>query len=369
VSHGKRTLPSFGRIVGTGVAAAALPRLFVPRLVAAPAPASGMVRLSSNENPFGPAQSAITAMHDAMRLAWRYPDEAADGLVDTIAKQNGVSAEQVLIGDGSGEILKVAADAFTGPTGKMVIADPTFEAIGSHARVAGADVVKVPLDAAYAHDLPKMAAVPSAGLIYVCNPNNPTASITPKAAVRAFLESLPTDTMVLVDEAYFHYAESPDYESVIPLVAARPNLIVARTFSKIYGMAGVRCGYGIAQRSVIDRLRQHQSWDSVNVFALAGASASLRDAQHVIDGRRRNSETRRQVVASLNKLGYNVVPSQANFIMVEVKRNVKPVIAAMRDRGVHVGRLFPAMPEHLRVTIGTPEQMERFVDAFRAVMA
>lgn len=360
---------AFGRIVGTGAAAAALPTLFVPRVVGAAAPASSAVRLSSNENPFGPSPAAQAAMHDAMRLAWRYPDESEQALVDAIAKLNDVSGEQVILGDGSGEILKLAAAAFTGPTRKIVMADPTFEAIGQHARTAGAEVVKVPLDVNFAHDLTKMAAVPSAALIYVCNPNNPTGSITPKAAVRAFLDAVPSDTMVLVDEAYFHYSESPDYESLMSLVGSHPNLIVARTFSKIYGMAGVRCGYGVAQHSVVQRLRQQQTWDSVNVFAIAGATASLGDSKHVIDGRRRNSETKRQLVASLGKLGYAVVPSEANFIMIDVKRNVRPVITAMRERGVHVGRLFPSMPEHLRVTIGTAVHMDRFVDVFRTVMA
>src|SRR5262249_8118365 len=146
---------------------------------------------------------------------------------------------------------------------------------------SGAEVVKVPLTAAFGHDLQKMAAVPNAGVIYICNPNNPTASITPKGALRSFIEALPQETVVLVDEAYHHYAESPDYESVISLVQSRPNLIVARTFSKIFGMAGIRCGYGIAQRSLAQRMDQQKAWDSMNVIALAGARASLGDTQHV----------------------------------------------------------------------------------------
>ena len=227
----------------------------------------------------------------------------------------------------------------------------------------------MPLTSAYAHDLDKMAAVAGAGLIYICNPNNPTASITSKDKVRAFLQSVPQTTMVLVDEAYFHYAETPDYESVLPLVQMRPNLIVARTFSKIYGMAGLRCGYGIAQPAVIAKMNQQKPWDSVNVIALAGARASLLDNAHVIDGRKRNSDTRNTVVSALTQLGYDVVPSQANFFMVNVRRPVRPVIQAIRAQGVHVGRLFPALPQHLRVTIGTPQEMQSFLSAFRTVMA
>jgi histidinol-phosphate aminotransferase len=360
----------FGRLLGATAAASTLPPFaFAQNPPEAPRSVGAGVRLSANENPYGPAPSALAAMHDSLRNGFRYPDEAAEELVSTIAKLHGVSTDQVILGDGSSEILKLTAAAFTSPSRKLVMADPTFEAIGAYARAAGAEIVKVPLTATYAHDLAKMAAVPNAGAIYVCNPNNPTASITGKQVVRSFLEALPQDTVVLVDEAYFHYADSPDYESVIPFVAMRPNLIVARTFSKIYGMAGIRCGYGIAQRSLIQHMDQQKAWDSMNAVALAGAHASVLDAKHVVDGRRRNSETRQQVVNALTNLGYDVVPSQANFFMVNLRRNVRPVIGALRDRGVHVGRLFPALPQHLRVTVGTPDEMQAFVAAFRSVMA
>lgn len=359
----------FGWLLGAGVAATALPPLLAQNPPAAPRSTGAGVRLSANENPYGPSANALTAMHDALRVAFRYPDEIADELVATIAKVNGVSTDQVILGDGSSEILKLTAAAFCSPARKLVMADPTFEAIGAYAKAAGAEVVKIPLTPAYAHDLAKMAAVPNAGAIYVCNPNNPTASITGKQAVRSFLDSVPQDTFILVDEAYFHYADSADYESVIPYVQMRPNLIVARTFSKIYGMAGVRAGYGIAQRSTIQKMDQQKAWDSMNVVALHGARASLLDAKHVADGRRRNSETRQQTTSALTKLGYNVVPSEANFFMVNIRRNVRPVILALRQQGVHVGRLFPALPEHLRVTVGTPDEMQAFLTAFRSVMA
>jgi len=354
------------RLVGAGIVASTL-----PPLLAQPAPRGfgAGVRLSANENPYGPSPTALAAMHEALGTGYRYPDEATDELINTIAKLNNVPADQVILGDGSSEILKLAAAAFCSPTRKLVQADPTFEAMGAYARTAGAEVVKVPLTASWAHDLAKMAAVPNAGAIYICNPNNPTASITGKLVVRSFLETVPQDTVVLVDEAYFHYADSADYESVIPFVQMRPNLIVARTFSKIYAMAGIRCGYGIAQRSLVQRMDQQKAWDSMNAVALAGGRASLIDTKHVVDGRKRNSDTRERVVDSLRSAGYEVVPSQANFFMVDLKRSVKPVIVGMRDRGVHVGRLFPAMPQHLRVTVGTPEEMQAFLSAFKTVMA
>jgi histidinol-phosphate aminotransferase len=339
---------------------------------------AGVVRLSSNENPYGPSQKALQAMNDAFKLAWRYPDDHADLLIDCVARLNGVGRDQVLLGDGSGEILKLCAEAFTGsisgnrsgPAGRgtMVVADPTFEAILDHARANGAEVVKVSLTSAFAHDLPKMAAAANEGLIYICNPNNPTASITPKNELRDFIANAPRQTMTLVDEAYYHYADSPGYESVIPLIKDYPNLIVARTFSKIYGMAGLRCGYCIAQRETIERIRSYQAWDSVNIMALVAAMASLDDADQVANGRRLNSETKAFLTGQLDAMGYKQIPSQANFVMIDMKRPVVPLIKAFKERNVQVGRLFPALPNHMRLTIGKKNEMEAFLSAFRQIM-
>jgi histidinol-phosphate aminotransferase len=330
-------------------------------------------------------------MTEAFALAWRYPDEQADALVEQLAKLHGVNRDQVVLGDGSGEILKMCAAAFTGPMssdnsaeplarptrggaltftpgrGKMIVADPTFEAILNHARVSRAEVVKVPLTASFSHDLSKMGAAAVEGLIYICNPNNPTASITPKNELREFINKVPRVTMILVDEAYFHYAESADYESVIPMIESHPNLIVARTFSKIYGMAGLRCGYCIAQPDTIQRMRPHQTWDSVNIMALAAANASLNDGDHLSRGRRLNGETKKFVIAELDALGYRHIPSQANFMMIDMKRPARPVIDELKLRGVQVGRPFPTVPNHMRVTIGKQSEMEAFLSAFKQV--
>jgi histidinol-phosphate aminotransferase len=175
--------------------------------------------------------------------------------------------------------------------------------------------------------------------------------------------------MILVDEAYFHFADSPDYESVIPLIKDHPNLIVARTFSKIYGMAGLRCGYCVAQKETIARLHAHQLFDGVNCMALAAAVASLNDVDQVTNGRRLNSEAKTLVMTELDKLGFKSIPSQANFIMFDCKRPVVPLIQAMKQRQVEVGRLFPAMPNHMRLTIGKKTEMESFLSAFRQVAA
>jgi histidinol-phosphate aminotransferase len=364
----------FARLLGAGAAAAVVrpPLSFAKptQSITTSLWEGGIVRLSANENPYGPSAKALKAMTDAFTLACRYPDEHHNLLVDKLAKLNGVARGHVLLGDGSGEILKLCAEAFTGrENGRLVAADPTFEAILSQAAVNGAEVVKVPLRSTFAHDLTKMAAAAKGGLIYICNPNNPTASITPNDELRDFIAKTPLDTMVLVDEAYFHFANSPDYDTVIPLVKDHPNLLVARTFSKIYGMAGLRCGYCVAQKETIDRLRPHQTWDSVNIMALVAASASLDDADHVPNGQRLIREAKTFVTSELDKMGYEQIPSQANFIMFDCKGPVVPLIQAMKQRKVHVGRLFPALPNHMRLTIGKKTEMESFLSAFKQVAA
>src|SRR5881398_4019246 len=365
---------NFARLLGAGAAAAVVrpPLSFAKSTQAITTPLSegGIVRLSANENPYGPSPKAFQAMTDSFGLSCRYPDEHNNVLIDKLAKLNNVNRDQILLGDGSGEILKLCAETFTGPqNGKLVAADPTFEAILNNASANGAEVVKVPLTSSFAHDLPKMLAVAKGGLIYVCNPNNPTASITPKDELRDFIAKTPRETVILVDEAYFHYSDSPDYESVIPLVKEHPNLIVSRTFSKIYGMAGLRCGYCVAQKETIERMRRNQMWDSVNCMALAAATASLDDLDHVPTGQRLNREAKQFTTSELEKMGYKSIPSQANFIMFDCKRSVVPIIKAMKERNVRVGRLFPALPNHMRLTIGKKTEMETFLAAFREVMA
>lgn len=358
---------SFSKLAGAGVAVAALGS--VSRLNASSISTANVVRLSSNENPYGPSPAALKAMTDAFSLAWRYPDEHAEVLAEELARMHGVPAEQVLLGDGSGEILKLCAAAFTGRDRKIVIANPTFEAIARHAGVANAEAVKVDLAPDYSHDLKKMlAAANGAGLVYICNPNNPTASLTHKNEMSDFLAKLSPATIVLVDEAYHHYVESSDYESVIPLVKQYPNLIVARTFSKIYGMAGLRCGYCVTQRANIARLRTHQIFDSVNIMALVAALASVKDAEQVTRGRKLNAEVKKSVCAELDTLGYRYIPSHANFMMIDLRREVRPIISALRTRGVEVGRPFPPLPNFLRVTIGTAAEMKVFLTGFKEVM-
>jgi len=359
----------FAQLLGAGAAVAIVkPAFSLATETVARSTSTGVLRLSANENPYGPSPKALKAMTDSFGLSCRYPDEHNDELIEALAKLNGVNRDQIVLGDGSSEILKLCAETFTGPTrGNLVAADPTFEALINYAETDGAEVVKVPLTGSFSHDLAKMRAAAKDGLIYICNPNNPTASITPKNELREFIAKTPRQTMILVDEAYFHYADSPDYASVIPMVKDHPNLIVARTFSKIYGMAGLRCGYCVAQHETIERIRPHQMWDSVNCMALAAAVASLNDPDQVANGKRLNSEAKTFVTAEIDKMGYKQIPSQANFIMFDVKRPVVPLIKALKERNVQVGRLFPALPNHMRLTIGKKTEMEIFLSTFRQV--
>jgi histidinol-phosphate aminotransferase len=368
----------FAGLLGVGVASAALRPL--PHVAAAPQAAvpnvaaeglDGIVRLSSNENPYGPPHAAFDALRQALDQVWRYPDEVADELAGELARLHGVGTDQVVLGNGSSEILKLCAAALTGPGRPVVMASPTFEAIGRYARAAGGEVLSVPLTADHRHDAAKMLeAARFAGLVYVCNPNNPTGSVTPD--LRGFLARIPAGTAVLVDEAYHHYAEGVEgagYASVLPLVAEHPGLIVARTFSKIYGMAGLRCGYAVGRPETLDRLRFHQGWDTLNCQALVAARAALGDSAHLERSRRLNRETRDWVIGELAARGYASIPSQANFLMTDLRRDAGPVIDDLRQRRVQVGRRFPALPTHLRVTVGTRPQMERFLGALGEVLA
>jgi histidinol-phosphate aminotransferase len=357
---------SFGRLAAGVVATTALPwsaREARPGDVAKP------IRLSNNENPFGPSPAALEAIRTAFTDAGRYPDDAAEGMRDVVARMHGVRPEQILLGAGSGEILKWAAITFTGPGRTLVQAEPTFEAISGHTRLAGGSVTSVPLNGRFEHDLPRMLdAARRADLVYVCNPNNPTATITPAAALREFVAAVPASTTILVDEAYHHYVTSADYATLMDLLPRHPNLIVARTFSKIFGMAGLRCGYCVSSEEPIRKMAAHQGWDSVGVLTLAAARASLGDELHVARHRDRNLRTRTFVRTEVERLGRTMLPSEANFVMIEMGRDVAPIIAALHDRGVDVGRRFAAMPQHLRVSIGTEEEMKRFVEGFAGVV-
>jgi len=352
--------------------AALAPRTAAARPAARPdvAPRGALVDLSSNENPYGPSPLALEAMTRCQPVACRYPDDAEKNVVEAIAKLHGIAPERVVLGCGSSEILRLCDAAFLGPGRRVVAAEPTFEAVLQYAKVTKAESVQVPLDAAFRHDLPAMAAAcdATAGLVYLCNPNNPTGTIVGGDAIEAFLARVPASTIVLIDEAYHHFVEDPSYRSASSLLDRHPNLVVARTFSKIYGMAGMRLGYGITSLANAEALRAQAAWGNTNIAVLEAALASLADSEIVARQRERLNGTRRALCRELEKDGRRYIPSEANFLMIDVGGDVKPLIPAFEARGVRVGRRFAALPGWLRVTIGKPEETDAFLAALRAIV-
>jgi len=328
-----------------------------------------LIQLNSNENPYGPSPKALEAVGHSRRVANRYPDSLEEEARQAIANHHGVKPERIVLGCGSSEILRMADMAFTGPGKTAVVAEPTFEAVLSYAKAIRAEAVKVPLTPDFRHDLPKMAQAcgEKTGLVYVCNPNNPTGTIVTGDELAVFVAKVPASATILVDEAYHHFVEDPRYKSACELSERAPNVVVARTFSKIYGMAGLRLGYAVGSEARIAEMAKFASWNNTNAAVLSAALASLADPDHVRQQRKALNDTRHWLVAELTKQGRRTIPSEANFVMIDVGGDVAPVISAFRDRGVLVGRKFPSLPNWLRITIGTREEMAVFLDGLSEI--
>jgi histidinol-phosphate aminotransferase len=321
------------------------------------------ILLNSNENAYGPLPKTMAAMQQALGWANRYPDFDYDALVLAISDLNKVKPQQVITGCGSTEILRVAAAAFLAPGAKLIVPWPTFEAIGEYAGPTGADVVKVPLTSNYAHDLDAMLAQAgsAASLFYICNPNNPTASLTPRTDLDSFIAKLPANSYVVIDEAYHHFAtNSPDYTSFLDRPADNPRVIVARTFSKIYGMAGMRLGYGVSAVETTQRLRRFQTQDNVNMVAAQAGVAALQDTAEMQSATRRNAADRQEFFSQAAQRSLKVIPSFANFAMLDAARPAAQVSSYFKQKGILVGRRFPLMDNFVRVSFGRPNEMQQF---------
>jgi histidinol-phosphate aminotransferase len=330
------------------------------------AAAKGPVIINQNENPLGPSEAARTAAIAMVRDGGRYQAELTDDLVATFAKIEGLKPDYVHAYPGSSEPLHYAVMAFTSPTRSYVTADPGYEAGMFASESSGARVVKVPLTKAYSHNVRAMlAAAPDAGLFYVCTPNNPTGTLTPHSDIEYLVEKKPQGSIVLVDEAYLHFCDAP---SVIDLVKADKELVVLRTFSKIYGMAGLRCGFAIGRPDLLDKVHNTGGWNFMPTPAVAAASASLKDPNLVPDRRRINAEVRSAVFEWLDRNHYTYIPSQSNCFLLETKRAGKEVMNAMERQGVIIGRVWPVMPTWVRITVGTRSEMDVFQTAFKRVM-
>jgi histidinol-phosphate aminotransferase len=359
---------NFGRIATMmGAGAAALPFFNEPALaqlskVDAPADA---VLINANENPLGPCPEAREAVAAMIQHGGRYRYSEADKVVRLLEQQEGLKEGYVRPFPGSSGPLHQAVLAFTSPTRSFVAGDPGYEAGGRAARFIGAKVVNVPLTKTFAHDVKAMAAVQDAGLIYICNPNNPTGTLTPQADIEWLVANKPKGSVVMIDEAYTHLSDAP-FNSA--MVAADKDVIILRTFSKIYGMAGLRAGAAFARPDLMDKLSGYSS-TMMPITGMAAASASLMSKNLVPERRKLIAGVRNDTFNFLDKHNFKFVPSVSNCFMVDVGRPGSQIVTAMRKENVFIGRVWQSWPNHVRVTVGTADEMKKFQAAFVKVMA
>jgi histidinol-phosphate aminotransferase len=345
---------------------------------ARPEPPEGVIpiRISSNENPLGPGKAVLDTIVGKFPEAGRYPFNSTPNegkLVETIAGLNKAKPENVVLGAGSQEILKSAIRAFTSPFRPLVTASPTFENPGSTARRMGHPVYEVKVDSQFRLNLEEMlTVVRGAGLVFLNNPNNPTATIHTAKTIQNFVERvkrISPDTVILIDEAYHEYVMNPEYSTAIPLALSTPNVFVVRTFSKAYGMAGMRIGYAVGEADTIKPMARLKMPYNVSVFGVAAAIAALNDSPHLAQERARNKQVREFTVNALAEAGCKTAPSECNFIFVDIGRTARQFRDACADQWVNVGRDFPPFEHsHARISLGTMEEMRRATTVFRDVL-
>jgi histidinol-phosphate aminotransferase len=316
---------------------------------------------------------ASTTQSRPLGTSNRYPTQTEDDLIDAIARSHGVKAENVLLGCGSGELLRTSVQAFTSADRALVSPAPTFESSASFARFIGSKVVQPGLESSLKFDLQAMSdAARGAGLVYFCNPNNPTSTVHTKAEVTSFIADVnkrsPTTT-ILVDEAYHEFVADPGYATSVPLAIANPRVFVLRTFSKVFGMAGLRVGYAIGQKATLDKMRPWMLGSNVNALALAAATMTIGDTQHIATEVKRNAEAREYTKKFFKDSGYAVGGAEGNFLMVNVRRDVRALKAELIKKDVAVGRPFPPLTTHLRISIGTMPEMKKALEVMRTVLA
>ena len=377
-----RSRRDFIQLVGlNGLAAAACARASLARAqsvapvappLGAPGTRSSVLRLSSNENSAGPGEQVLAAMQDSFGAVNRYAFRSAGELADALAAHLSVSTGNIATGCGSSDILDAAGQAFLASDRALVTALPTFELLTDRASRLGAPVVEVPVDDQLRLDLTRMAGrAAGAGLVYICNPNNPTGTVHGAAdieqAVHAVLRTEPRAT-VLIDEAYHEYVEHPAYRSAVPLALDNPRVVVARTFSKVYGMAGLRVGYAVGHHQALSAMSPYLSGFRHSILSMNAALAALDGQDRVAAGRRQNHEARALTTTAFRQAGYRVVDSEANFVMVDVRRDIRAFQQACRSRGVEIARPFPPLLTWARITIGTMDEMRHAWGVFKEAL-
>lgn len=354
--------------IGAGAITAAIPWRLAPdgapsRESGPAAPDDGLILLYSNENAYGPSVKVLDAITSAAQNSNRYPRMRYNSLAEKIAGIHHVSPEHVLLGCGSTEILRVAACAFLGRGKQLIHASPTFEAIEHYAASVDSEIIAVPLTSAFAHDLDAMLGRvgSSTRLVYICNPNNPTASLTPRKDLETFISKLPASTLVVLDEAYHHYAgASGMYASFLDHPPNDQKLIVVRTFSKVYGMAGLRLGYAIASPKVIQEMRRFTTQDNVNAIATETGFVALDDADGINEFIQRNANDRQEFFNQAMARALKPIDSHANFVMMNTFHLAQDVIQHFRQNNILIGRQFPPMDTYIRVSLGRPQEMRSF---------
>jgi histidinol-phosphate aminotransferase len=326
------------------------------------------VHIDSNENPLGPCDAAREAASEMVRHGGRYFFDMEYDLVDLFAKQEGLDPSNIRVYAGSSEPLAYTVLAFTNPSRPLVVADPGYEAPGFAAKRTGAKVIPVPLadpHGAAPHDIKAMlAAAANPGVIYICNPNNPTGTCTPRADLEHAVAAAPKDSVLLIDEAYVHLCDAP---RSLDFVKEGRNVIVLRTFSKLYGMAGLRMGFAVGRPDLLDKL-DYFGHNFLPITATSAAIASLKQPDLIGTRKKIVADTRAETIAWLRGQGYAVTPSESNCFMLDTRRPGKQVLQAMAAKDVFIGRIWPSCPTQVRITVGTPEEMMTFRNAFNEVM-
>lgn len=323
--------------------------------------ADSLLHLDRNENAYGPAPKVIIAINSSTGKASRYSRSEGESLTDAIARFHGVHRDRVLLGAGSTDVLRMAAQAFLSPKRSLIVAEPTFGAPEYYARFSGAPVIKVPLTREFAHDLSAMHARVSSGtgLVYICNPNNPTGTLTPREQIAKFVAALPAKCVVVVDEAYHEYATDAarGYGSFIDPALRHDRLIVLRTFSKAHGMAGLRLGYAVGAPELLEQMRTFAVEDCINPISAHAGLAALESQDAIHDSVKRNEDDRQEFFNEATGRMLKPIDSHANFAFMNVLRPAEVAIQHFQQHGISLGPKFPSMPNHVRISFGTPEEM------------
>ncbi|MCB9294974.1 MAG: histidinol-phosphate aminotransferase family protein [Lewinellaceae bacterium] len=329
---------------------------------------TGPIRLNANENPYGPSPKVRAAMMQAFDAACRYPFAWQQELAGKLAEKEGVTPGHIVVTAGSVEGLRISGLAYSWQGGEVVAADPTFQALLTYAEQFGAYVHRVPLDD-LVHDLDAMERriTSNTRLVFICNPNNPTGTLLPADRLRDFCASVSRRTVVFADEAYYDYIQEPGYPSMVELVKDDLNVIVSRTFSKVYGLAGLRIGYLIARPDIARRLQDARAAFN-NVIGLQAAMAALGDEDFYRESLERNAESQRMIYQALDQLNLQYIKSHGNFVFFQAQRDIRGLIEEMKKENVLIGRPFPPLTDWCRLSTGTAEDTRLACQALARVL-